>query len=434
MRTPDSEPSTPPDPTSRATIPDVDAVVWTELVDHQVAVQANQSLDEVRHRFLDNNLEFMAVLDGDIAVGLCSCHDVGMQLGSQYGFSLYAKSPIRECLVPNPLTIRPDQHWTDVLHRVFFRTGERFNEDVLLVDEAGGFLGLISVQALVRLQTRLFRRTIDRLEEQQAEISQRHRQMTDDLLMAREMQLAMLPRGLPPVVSGATPGRGAATLVSHYAPLGLVSGDFFEVLAVSDSAVGLMIADVMGHGVQAALVTAMLRALMRDQRGLAADPGAFLTAINQSLCDILDECRLAVFASAFALVADLNTGTLGYANAGHPCPILLRRRTGAALNIDGAAHSNGGVLGVNRRAVFHTGRCDLVAGDLVLLFTDGMFEIERGGGEILEPEGLLALAAKLMDLPGEALVRELVEAVRRVSPTGEFGDDVCLVGLEIAAG
>jgi serine phosphatase RsbU (regulator of sigma subunit) len=73
----------------------------------------------------------------------------------------------------------------------------------------------------------------------------------------------------------------------------------------------------------------------------------------------------------------------------------------------------------------------LLAGDLVLLFTDGMFEIERGNGEILEPEGLLDLATKLMDLPGEALVKELVEAVRQVSPTGEFGDDVCLVGLDI---
>lgn len=434
MQTQVSEPATPPHSPGRAVAYDMETVVWADLVDHREAVQAGESLDEVRHRFLDNDLEFMAVLDGDMAVGLCSCHDVGMQLGSQYGFSLYAKAPIRDCLVPNPLTIRPDQPWQDVLQRVFSRTGERFNEDVLLVDGAGGFLGLISVQTLVRLQTRLLRRIIDQLEEQQAEISRRHRQMTEDLLMAREMQLAMLPRGLPPVVSGAVPGRGVARLVSHYAPLGLVSGDFFEVLAVSDSAVGLMIVDVMGHGVQAALVTAMLRALMRDQRGLAADPGAFLTAINQSLCDILDECRLAVFASAFVLVADLATGTLGYANAGHPCPILLRRRTGTALNIDGEARSNGGVLGVNRRAVFHTGQRDLLAGDLVLLFTDGMFEIERGNGEILEPEGLLALAAKLMDLPGEALVRELVEAVRQVSPTGEFGDDVCLVGLDIAAG
>lgn len=425
---------TPTNATDRTAAADVESVIWADLVDHRVAVQARQTMEEVRCEFFKNDLEYMAVLDGGITIGLCSCHDVGMQLGSQYGFSLYAKTPIRDCLVPNPLTIQPGQPWTDVLQRVFSRTGERFNEDVLLVDEGGKFLGLISVQALVRLQTRLLLRTIDRLEEHQAEISRRHRQMTDDLLMAREMQLAMLPRGLPSVASGVMPGRGAARLVSHYAPLGMVSGDFFEVLAVSESAVGVLIADVMGHGVQAALVTAMLRALMRDHRKLAADPGAFLTALNRSLCDILDECQLAVFASAFALVADLASGTLSYANAGHPCPILLRRQTGQALFLDGEVHNNGGVLGVNRQALFHTGHSGLTTGDLVLLFTDGMFEIERGDGEILEPEGLLALAAKLMDLPGEALVRELVESVRQVSPTGEFGDDVCLVGLDIVAG
>jgi sigma-B regulation protein RsbU (phosphoserine phosphatase) len=241
----------------------------------------------------------------------------------------------------------------------------------------------------------------------------------------------MLPRGLPEAPSGVAPGRGAVRVLSHYAPLGLVSGDFFEVLAVSETAVGLLIADVMGHGVQAALVTAMMRALIQDHAPIAADPGAFLGVLNRSLSVILEGCQLATFVSAFAVVADVAAGSLAYANAGHPCPILLRRAGGAALCVDGAQDSNGGLLGISRDAVYATGRMELAAGDRVLLFTDGLFEIRGADGEMLGPDGLMAIAARLKALPDGEFIGALVGAVRDFSPEGRFEDDVCLVGLEV---
>jgi serine phosphatase RsbU (regulator of sigma subunit) len=137
-----------------------------------------------------------------------------------------------------------------------------------------------------------------------------------------------------------------------------------------------------------------------------------------------------MFVSAFVVVADVATGSLSFANAGHPYPILLSQSTGTATVLDGECEHNGGVLGVSGDATFQAGRCPFVAGDRLLLFTDGLFEVHGGDGEILGIPGLLALAARRMHQPTDALIDDLVEAVRTFSPTGEFQDDVCLVGLE----
>jgi serine phosphatase RsbU (regulator of sigma subunit) len=245
------------------------------------------------------------------------------------------------------------------------------------------------------------------------------------------MQLAMLPRGLPEAPSGVIAGGGAVRIASHYAPLAIVSGDFYEVLALAETAVGILIADVMGHGVQAALVTAMMRALIQDHEHLAADPGRLLGVLNNGLTVILESCQMPTFVSALALVADMSAGTLSYANAGHPGPILLRESSGEAVAIDCEQCCNGGLLGIARDTVFPTGKMPLRAGDRVLLFTDGLFEIRGADGRELGPEGLLPLAAGLMPLRGEALVKGLVNAVRAFSPEAGFADDVCLVQLEV---
>ncbi len=408
--------------------PETVAVDWSELIDHRAFVQADETMEQAHHKFLEEDVAYMAVVEGERAMGLCARHQVGMILGSQYGFPLFARTPIRDYLIPEPLIIQAGQPWSGVLQRVFSRTGASFNEDVLLVDGDGRFLGLISLQTLVRLQTRLLTHSIAQLEDKQAEISRRNRRMTEDLLIARELQMAMLPRELPAVPSGIGAGRGTVRISSHYLPLGLVSGDFFEVLAVSEAAVGVMIADVMGHGVQAALITAMMRALIHEHASLAVDPGALLEALNDSLYVILEGCRLTTFVSAFALVADLEQACLRFANAGHPLPILLRR--GRAFPLDPAMRGNGGVLGVDRNARFPVERCEMLAGDRVLLFTDGLFEVQGADGEILGEGGLLQLAEQGSAGEGDDWVRELAEAARKFSPELGFADDVCLVGLE----
>jgi len=412
-------------------ISEMGGVDWETLVDHRTCVQQNEPLGRVYEKFRQAGVSFMAVLDKKRVIGLCARHEIGMRLASRYGISLFGKAPVRDHLVAQPLLIHIEQLWADVLRRVFSRTGESFNQDVLLVDDRSTFLGLISVQTLVRLQTRLLMQSIVQLEQKQAEISRRNQQLTEDLRMAREVQLAMLPRTVPTVPPGIAAEASAIRVFSHYAPLGLVSGDFFEVFPISGSAIAVLIADVMGHGVQAALVMAMMRALIQDHSDAAADPGQFLTALNQSLCAILKGSSLSTFASAFSLVVDIGAGELRYANAGHPCPIHLCRSADRAVHLDCVQSSNGGVLGVRSDVTYRTGSATLKAQDAVLLFTDGLFEIRGEDDDILGQDRLLEWVAAHIKQSGEILVQELIHGVRSFSSQGQFEDDVCLVALEI---
>jgi sigma-B regulation protein RsbU (phosphoserine phosphatase) len=412
-------------------ISEMASVDWENLVDHRTCVQQNEPLARVQEKFRQADVSFMAVLDRKRVIGLCARHEIGMCLGSQYGFSLFGTAPVRDHLVAQPLLININQLWADVLQRVFSRTGESFNQDVLLVDDRCTFLGLISVQTLVRLQTRLLMQSIVQLEQKQAEISRRNQQLTEDLRMAREVQLAMLPRTVPTIPPEVAPDSSVVRIFSHYAPLGLVSGDFFEVFPIADDAIAILIADVMGHGVQAALVMAMMGALIQNHREAASDPGRLLTSLNRSLCEILKCSNLSTFVSAFSLVIDIGGGQLRYANAGHPCPIHLRRGSGRAVHLDCAQSSNGGVLGVRPDVTYRTGSAELKARDAVLLFTDGLFEIRGEDDDILGQERLLELAAATMSQSGEVLVQELLNGVRGPSLHGEFEDDVCLLAVEI---
>ncbi|WP_170160888.1 SpoIIE family protein phosphatase [Methylocaldum marinum] len=404
---------------------------WEALVDHRTCVQLNEPLASVQEKFRQADASYIAILDKKRVVGLCARHEIAMCLGSQYGFALFGKAPVRNHLVEQPLLINVKQSWADVLQRVFSRTGESFNQDVLLVDDRCALVGLISVQTLVRLQTRLLMQSIMQLEQKQAEIGRRNQQLTDDLRMAREVQLAMLPRNIPTIPPDVLPAMSAVRVFSHYAPFGMVSGDYFEVFPISEAAIAILIADVMGHGVQAALIMAMMRALIQNHRGTAGDPGLFLTALNRSLCEILKGSSLSTFASAFSLVIDVGVGELRYANAGHPCPIHLSRGSGRAVHLDCVQSSNGGVLGVRPEVAYLTGSAELKAQDAVLLFTDGLFEIRLEDDDILGQERLLDLAAMRMSRSGEALVQELVDAARGFSSRGQFEDDVCLVAVEI---
>lgn len=407
------------------------SVDWESLVDHDGAVAADEPLGKVQERFASDAAGFLAVLDGDRPIGICSRDHVGMKLGSRYGFPLFAKAPVRDHLLPEPLFVRDDEALNDVLPRVFGRTGEAFGEDVLLVDEGGRYLGLIGVQTLVRLQSRLFLRSIDELEEKQADIDRRHRQMLEELRIARELQLALLPRSARTLPPGVPPESAEARVLSRYVPLEQVGGDFFEVVPISGHALGALIVDVSGHGVQAALVTAMLRGLVHEHAGSMTRPGDLLTAINASLHAILQDGRIASFATAYALVVDLDSGSLRHASAGHPSPLLLRRGEQGPVLLEEDPSSNEGVLGLLPDTRFPTREVPLCPGDAVVLYTDGLFEVEGPDGAHLGEAGLRRLVGSLGELRGEELLDGLLEGVRSFSKSGAFRDDVCLLTAEV---
>ena len=252
-----------------------------------------------------------------------------------------------------------------------------------------------------------------------------------DLRMARQLQHALLPQRFPLFPPSATDRTTALRFHSRYVSTTELGGDFYDVLPLSDTMAGVLVCDVMGHGVRAALVTAMIRALVEELLPVASDPSQFLAGINHGLLAILQHADEPLFATACYLVADVTQGRMTYANAGHPLPFLLERATGTVTRLNFPGGGSGPALGIFDAPSFATGRHALAPHDLVILFTDGLFEVLDANDNEFGQDRLLAAVQERNQLPVERLFDELLDLTRQQSRSGEYSDDVCLLGVEV---
>lgn len=130
-----------------------DDVDLRSLISHRVAVQIADTTESVFTLFAKSETEFMAVLDRERLVGICSRHRLSELLGGRYGFALWARKPIGMHLSPHETRVSVTTPIENVLRKVFARTDDEFYDDVLLVDEDESFLGLITTQTLFKYKT-----------------------------------------------------------------------------------------------------------------------------------------------------------------------------------------------------------------------------------------------------------------------------------------
>jgi sigma-B regulation protein RsbU (phosphoserine phosphatase) len=263
------------------------------------------------------------------------------------------------------------------------------------------------------------------------ELREKNEALEQDLEMARELQQAMLPHHYPRFPYPASKEESAVRFYHFYQPSMSVSGDFFEVLKLSDTSVGVFICDVMGHGVRSALVASTVSALVGQLRDYLGDPGELLSRLNRALRSTLEYSESPIFASAFYLYADLEKGELRYANAGHPNPLRVHytRDRAETHSLDGSKH--GPALGLFDDAIYPNSNCELSPRDTLLLFTDGLFEVEGPGGDIYDYRRLLEAVNRRRELPAYQLCHEVIEEVQQFSAGRPFSDDVCLVAMEV---
>ncbi len=276
------------------------------------------------------------------------------------------------------------------------------------------------------------RRTSAELARSREELHAKNQIMESNLQMAREIQMAMLPQQYPVFPGLVPPEQSAFQFVQRYHAAETVSGDFFNVSALSDTEAAVFICDVTGHGVRAALVTAIIRALVEELKPLAREPGNFLRKLNSDLCSILKSTGSPMLTTAFYLVADWRAGSLRFANAGHPKPLLIHRSTG---RIELLAHASGRgepALGLFDNPSYQTTGIAITPGDFVMLFTDGLYEVQGLNEELYSQERLMLDVHNLLPKPAGQMFDELIEAIRRFAVNGAFDDDVCLVGMEFA--
>ena len=269
------------------------------------------------------------------------------------------------------------------------------------------------------------------LAQSRRELSAKNLEMEDDLKMAREIQLTMLPQQYPGFPREDPSSASAFQFTHRYLPTGSVGGDFFTISALSETQAGVFLCDVAGHGVRSALVTAMIRALVEELKPLALNPGEFLSKLNSDLCAILRHTGTPLLTTAFYLAADWKTGLMRYSNAGHPKPLHLRRTAGQVVPVLNATGKSQPALGLMEDARYQTSELLLSPNDLILLFTDGLIEVQNPRSDLYTQQLLLGAIQRGMQAPAPELFDHLLEEVREFAGGAAFTDDVCLVGMEL---
>jgi sigma-B regulation protein RsbU (phosphoserine phosphatase) len=256
-------------------------------------------------------------------------------------------------------------------------------------------------------------------------------EMEADVRMARQVQEAFLNRAYPRFPRSAPAAASALRFAHRYVPATTLGGDFFAILQFSDTRCGVLVCDVMGHGVRAGLLTALIRGTVEEMGARAADPAHVLGEINRSLAPVVEQTGQPVFATAFYGVIDTAAHTLAYANAGHPPP-FVRPAAEPAATMRLVAADPEPAAGLIPDFAYSTHTCPLRPGDLLFACTDGLFEAADRTGAQFGVERLGEVVARHASLGAAALLARALDEVNAFTGQAAFEDDLCALVVERA--
>ena len=196
------------------------------------------------------------------------------------------------------------------------------------------------------------------LREAREQLARQLLDINNELEMARDIQLSILPQEIPKI-------RGLE-IAARYVPMSSVAGDFYDFILVDEKHLGILVADVSGHGLPAALIASMLKVALAAQALHAFDPGRVLGGLNQSLCGKFKHH----FVTAAYVFVDMEKKTMAYAAAGHP-PLLLWSTSARSAS---EVTKNGLLLGLFPGETYSVVELPIAPGDKVILYTDGIVE------------------------------------------------------------
>lgn len=235
--------------------------------------------------------------------------------------------------------------------------------------------------------------------------------------IAQQIQLSLLPEAAPQLFGVEMGGRCISA--AH------VGGDYYDFFPRDEHSVDMLIADVSGHSVGAALIMAEVRTLLRPQVNSAHSASSVLNLLNSQLYD--DLTRAELFITMFYARYNSATGRLSYANAGHNRPLICREGDDSCIELD----AEGLIIGVKPSVIFEERSIELVKGDVVLFFTDGLIEATNLAGELFGSQRVCRQLRDLRHLPAMDIIDAFYTAATEFTGLDTLQDDISLVVLKI---
>jgi sigma-B regulation protein RsbU (phosphoserine phosphatase) len=242
-----------------------------------------------------------------------------------------------------------------------------------------------------------------------------------DLTIARNIQQSILPKVFPPF-----PERNDFDIYAGMTPAKEVGGDFYDFFLIDKDRLGLVIGDVSGKGIPAAIFMAVSRTLLKATALKGLPTGECLSYVNELICL---ESTASMFVTIFYGIFNTTTGELEYANGGHNPPYLLKADGSVQL----LEMTNGMALGVMEELDYQMKSIALHSGDGLFLYTDGVTEAFNAAGQIYTDERLAKLLAGSNTHPIKEIVQKVFQDVHEYSTGIEQSDDITILAMRRSA-
>jgi len=255
------------------------------------------------------------------------------------------------------------------------------------------------------------------LREARAQLASQLLALNNELEMARQIQLSILPHSIPKL-----PG---LEIAARFLPMTSVAGDFYDFIEIDEKHIGILIADVSGHGLPSALIASMLQVALTAQAGYASEPAKVLLGLNHALCGKFTDN----FVTADYVYVDLEKNLMRYAGAGHPPVLQWRNSTGKTAEL----LENGLVLGMIEEATYDALEFPLELGDRYVLYTDGVLEATNSAQEQFGADRFMRFIENHKHLAADQFSETfLTELSRWSNQTAEQGqqDDITLLVID----
>jgi sigma-B regulation protein RsbU (phosphoserine phosphatase) len=255
------------------------------------------------------------------------------------------------------------------------------------------------------------------LQAAQAALVEKER-LEHELELARDIQQRLLPETFPQLAGFDCAARSR--------PARLVGGDFYDVIPLNDDRVGLVMADVSGKGMPAALFMALTRSLMRAEAQRCASPKEALLRVHRLLLEI---SRTELFVTVLYGVLDLTARTFCYARAGHERALYHSPRSGQCRFLEG----DGLILGMVDPVILEELCLEMVPGDRIVLFSDGITDANSPDGQVFGRQRLMAAVVESGESGAQALCDEVFHRAQAFQASSEQFDDMALLVARLSS-